>query len=271
MRLPVTLVCAATAILGIATGSARADGSVALDEGSSPTPTTDPNAATATAGEKPVEYGVGIRFRNVRIPKAQLELFLERAGDDGSSTLGTGIEFIRRRGNVELQLSFETEAIKPGSGIWIESGKNLAAGDVADYVLPVANQDKQLKWYTLEFTFLNHAPINKYVSIRYGGGAGIGIVAGRLDHLNMQCAGTGATNDNPTPCEPAQFGGSGNAPCEEDGTACGTLVKYNIPPVFPVINAIIGAQIKPTEKMTINIEGGIRTFLFFGISGAYFF
>ena len=56
----------------------------------------------------------------------------------------------------------------------IESGKNIAAGDVADYVLPENNQDSQLKWYTLEFTFLNHAPINKYVSIRYGGGAGIG-------------------------------------------------------------------------------------------------
>lgn len=271
MRLPVTLVCAATALsLGITSGLARADGSAALDDGKA-SPTGEPSATAAADGEKPVEYGVGLRLRNVRVPKAELELFLERAGDDGSSTLGTGIEFIRRRGNVELQLSFETEAIKPGSGIWIESGKNIGNGDVADYVLPENNQSSQLKWYTLEFTFLNHAPINKYLSIRYGGGAGIGIVAGRLEHLNMACAGTGASNDDPTNCEPSQFGGGGNAPCEEDGTTCGTIVKYNIPPVFPVINAIIGAQIKPTDKMTINIEGGIRTFLFFGISGAYFF
>jgi hypothetical protein len=266
------LVCAATALsLAAAAGSARADGSAALDEGKAPPPGADPTAATATTGEKPVEYGVGLRFRNVRVPKGELELFVERAGDGGSSTLGTGLEFIRRRGNVELQLSLETEAIKPGGGIWIESGKNIASGDVADYVLPEKFQDKQLKWYTIEFTFLNHAPINKYVSIRYGGGAGIGIVSGRLDHLNMVCAGTGATNENPTACEPQQFGGHGTASCEEDGTNCGTLVKYNIPPVFPVINAIIGAQIKPTEKMTINIEGGIRTFLFFGASAAYFF
>lgn len=271
MRLPVTLVCAATALsLVAATGAARADGGAALDDGKSPTG-ADPTSATASTGEKPVEYGVGLRLRNVRVPKGEIELFVERAGDSGSSTLGLGVDFIRRRGNVELQLGLESEAIKPGQGIWIESGKNIATGDVADYVLPETNQSAQLKWYTIEFTFLNHAPINKYLSVRYGGGAGIGIVAGRLEHLNMQCAGTGATNENPTPCEPSQFGGAGNAPCEEDGTTCGTIVKYNIPPVFPVINAIIGAQIKPTDKMTINIEGGIRTFLFFGMSAAYFF
>jgi len=38
-----------------------------------------------------------------------------------------------------------------------------------------------------------------------------------------------------------------------------------------VVNAIIGFQIKPTEKAVINIEGGIRTFPFFGFSGGYFF
>ncbi len=270
MRLPVSLVCSATAIaLVVASGSAHADGSAALDEGKPPS--GDPEAAATATGEKPIEYGVGLRLRNVRVPKGEIELFVERAGDSGSSTLGLGVDFIRRRGNVELQLGFETEAIKPGQGIWIDSGKNIGNGDVADYVLPEKNQSAQLKWYTIEFTFLNHAPINKYVSIRYGGGAGLGIVSGRLEHLNMICAGTGATNENPLPCEPAQFGGHGNAPCEEDGTTCGTVVKYNIPPVFPVVNAIIGAQFKPTDKMTINVEGGLRTFLFFGVSGAYFF
>jgi len=41
--------------------------------------------------------------------------------------------------------------------------------------------------------------------------------------------------------------------------------------VFPVVNAIVGVQIRPMPKATINIEGGIRTFLFFGLSGSYFF
>ena len=50
-----------------------------------------------------------------------------------------------------------------------------------------------------------------------------------------------------------------------------TQVKYSLPPVFPVVNAIIGLQIKPIEKLTINIETGIRTVPFFGITSAYFF
>jgi hypothetical protein len=218
-----------------------------------------------------VEYGVGFRLRSVHVPKGQVELFVERAGDNGSSTVGLGVDFIRRRGTVELQLGFEFERFNPGEGIWIESGNNVAAGDVADYVLPKANQEKPLGWFTLEFTFINHAKINKYLSFRYGGGAGLGIVLGELQHLNMVCAGTGATNDNPAACEPPTFGGTGNATCEEDGANCMTRVNYNLPPVFPVVNAIIGFQIKPIEKMTINIEGGIRTFLFFGTSAAYFF
>jgi hypothetical protein len=262
MRLPVTLVCSAAAVLISVTGTtAFADGSAALDDGKAAPATGEPGVA-ATAGEKPVEYGVGLRLRNVRIPKGEIELFLERAGDDGSSTLGLGVDFIRRRGNVELQLGLEYDKIRPGSGMWIESGKNIAAGDVADYVLP----DQNLAWFTIEFTFLNHAPINKYVSVRYGGGAGLGIVLGDLTHFNMVCNGTGATNENPQPCEPVRFGGQGQF---EEGTE--TLVKYNLPPVFPVVNAIIGLQIKPMEKLTINIEGGIRTFLFFGTSAAYFF
>lgn len=271
MRLPVALVCSATAIsLGVSSQLAHADGSAALDDGKA-APTTGEPGVAAAAGEKPVEYGVGFRLRNVRVPKGEIELFVERAGDSGSSTIGFGVDFIRRRGTVELQLGFEFERFNIGQGIWIESGKNIAAGDVADYVLPKDNQGKPLGWFTLEFTFLNHAPINKYLSFRYGGGAGLGIVLGELQHLNMLCAGTGASNDNPTACEPQTFGGSGTAPCEEDGPNCMTVVNYNLPPVFPVVNAILGLQIKPMEKMTINIEGGIRTFLFFGMSGAYFF
>jgi len=242
---------------------AHADGSAALDDGKAPPADGEPVAPGTTTGEKPVEYGVGIRLRNVRIPKAELELFLERAGDDGSSTLGLGVEFIRRRGNVELQLGFEYEKIKPGSGVWIESGKNVAT-DAADFVLP----DQNLGWFTIEFTFLNHAPINKYLSVRYGGGAGIGVITGELQHYNILCA-AGATNDVPEPgCAPndPRFNGTGRF---EEGTE--TLVSYNLPPVFPVVNAIIGLQIKPTDKMTINIEGGLRTFLFFGASAAYFF
>jgi hypothetical protein len=216
------------------------------------------------SGEKEVEWGIGIRLRNVRIPKGEIELFVARAGDTGASNVGFGLDFTRRRGNVELQLGFEFEHINPGEGAWIESGKNVAAGDEADYVVTPEHAGENLGWVTAEFTFLNHAPINKNIAIRYGGGAGIGIVTGNLRHYNIVCH--GATNDMPEPgCTPPRFNGQGTY---SEGTE--TLDKYNLPPVFPVVNAIIGVQFRPTEKMTINLEGGIRTFLFFGLSASYF-
>ncbi|MBX3154545.1 MAG: hypothetical protein KF773_01000 [Deltaproteobacteria bacterium] len=242
----------------------------ALDDGKSASPNTDSTLTPpGMAPDKEVEYGIGIRVRNVRVPKGELELFLERAGDTGASNLGFGIDLTRRRGNVELQLGIEFEHINPGEGVWIESGKNVAAGDEADYVLSPehAPRGENLGWLTFEFTFLNHAPITKNISIRYGAGAGIGLVYGNLYHHNITCV--GATNDMPDPgCKPMRFGGRG---IDTDGAAAAGTAKYNLPPVFPVVNAIIGVQLKPFDKMTVNIEGGIRTFLFFGMSSSYFF
>jgi hypothetical protein len=240
----------------------------ALDDGSAPAPASTDVADAAAPKEAPVEYGVGLRLRGVFLPKAEIELFVERAGDNGSKALGLGIELTRRRGNVELQLGIEFEGFNPGEGVWIESGKDVANGDPVDVVLARGDQPKPLGWVTFEFTFLNHAPITKNVSIRYGGGAGLGIVTGELRHYDMFC--NGATNEMPSPgCEPPvpPFNGSGSF----ENNANQNPVAYNLPPVFPVVNAIIGVQIKPIEKMTINIEGGLRTFLFFGVSSSYFF
>jgi hypothetical protein len=224
-------------------------------------------AAPPAPAEPPVEYGVGLRIRGVFLPKSEVELFVERAGDNGSKTLGFGIELSRRRGNVELQLGIELEGFNPGRGVWIERGKNVALGDPADVVLGRDDvKENKLGWITFEFTFLNHSPITKNLAIRYGGGAGIGIVRGELLHYDVFC--NGATNENVSPgCEPPVPPFNGTASFEADPTP----KAYDLPPVFPVVNAIIGLQYKPIEKLTINVEGGIRTFLFFGVSSSYFF
>jgi len=255
------------------TGSAAAGPAGGDDKAASPAASGAPAAAEASAGEKPVEYGVGLRLRNVRAPKGLLQLFVERA-PGGISSVGFGVDLTRRRGNSELQLGFEYEHLQPAEGVWIQSNTDVATpnptttGDEADYIVaPKHNNGKSLGWFTIEFTFLNHAEINKSFAIRYGGGAGIGVVTGELGRYNIICA-PGATNDAPEPgCVPMAFGGTG-MPSPDGGDA---IVKYNLPPVFPVVNAIVGLQIRPAPKAEINIEGGIRTFPFFGISGGYFF
>ncbi len=214
-----------------------------------------------------VHYGVGVRFRSVHAPKSFIEVGVDRAAG-GASNLGFGLEVTRRRNNSELQLSMEFEHITPKEGVWIAKGDNVAAGDEADWLLEpkhAPNGDK-LGWVTFEFTYLKHTPITKQIALRYGGGAGLGVITGKLWRYDVPC--NGATNDNPEPgCKPAQLfptesGTSGNS----RGPA-----EYNTPPVFPVINAIIGLQFRPVDQWTINVEGGFRTFLFFGVSTSYFF
>jgi len=231
----------------------------------SPAPTAPADPAPPS-GETPVEFGVGLRLRSVWVPKAVLELFIERAAG-GARNNGIGVDLTRRRGTTELQLGFEYEHINVGQGVWINKGDNVAAGDEADYVLGPGpdGSGHQLGWFTIEFTFLNHAEINKTFAVRYGGGIGLGILAGELDHYNIICV--NATNATPEPgCVPPGFGGQG---MYTEGTE--TKVAYSLPPVFPVVNAILGLQIKPTRHMTINIEGGIRTLPFVGVSSSVFF
>jgi hypothetical protein len=249
-------------LLGLATGTALAQ--PALDEGK-PEPTTAPTASPTsldTAGPKP-EFGIDLRLRQVFVPKGLLELFVARSAG-GASNTGIGVDLVRRRGTLELQLGFEFEHIEVAEGVWINKGDNVAGGDEADYILSADRAGSALGWFTIEFTFLNHAVINKMLAIRYGGGAGLGILTGELQKYDVQCI--GATNDTPEPgCKPNTLpGGLG---VDADGAP----EAYELPPVFPVVNAIIGLQIKPVPKAVINIETGIRTIPFVGVSAGYFF
>ena len=227
---------------------------------------SDPRCQALGLGAKAdePEYGVGVRLRSVWVPKAILELFVDRAAG-GAHNYGIGVDLSRRRGTTELQLGFEFEHINVGQGVWINRGDNVATGDEADYVLGPSAAGHQFGWFTVEFTFLNHAEINKTFAVRYGAGLGLGIMTGEVDHYNIICH--GATNAAPEPgCVPPRFSGNGTYSEGQE-----TLVPYNLPPVFPVVNAILGLQIRPTDKLTINVEGGIRTMPFVGVSSSMFF
>jgi hypothetical protein len=278
MRLASPAICLVLLVsTTVLTGSAHAG--PALDDAATkrPASTTDEPDCAASPGDprcpapgdaSEVEYGVGVRLRSVWVPKALLELFVERSAG-GSQNFGFGVDLSRRRGSTELQIGLEYERINVGQGVWINSGDNVAAGDEADYVLgpdSTTGSGKQFGWFTLEFTFLNHAEITKWLAVRYGGGLGLGVLIGEIDHYNIICA-AGATTAAPEPgCVPMRFNGTG---AYSEGQA--TLVKYDLPPVFPVVNAIIGLQLRASERVTINIEGGIRTIPFLGTSASVFF
>ncbi len=244
----------------------------ALDDDKKGSPTTANSAETPappSSDEEPVDYGIGIRLRSVYVPSALMGLFVAVTAG-GAQDYGIGGEIIRRRGQTELQLGFEFEHISPSEGVYIERGKQVPT-DESDYILNPSHSGNQLGWFTIDFTFVNHVAITKQLNFRYGGGAGIGIITGELDHYNIQCA-AGSSNNNVDPgCIPPGFKGASGQPGQGMFSDDGSQKKYDLPPVFPVVNAIIGLQFKPTPSITLNLEGGIRTLPFIGFSGAFFF
>jgi hypothetical protein len=218
----------------------------ALDDDAAAT-TTDPTVTDPSTGvvAEEARFGVGIRLRNVRMPRGLIELFVERAAT-GTSNFGFGLELIRRKGDFEFQVGFEYESIDGDSGIWIDKGESIPQDDV-DFV-----EFKNFGWFTFEVTFLNHTKLAKQVALRYGGGAGLGIFKGSVNYTDYMCTTSSTDSCNPLP------GGETNQ-------------EYDIPPVFPVINAIIGLQFRPVENLVVNVEAGIRTALFFGTGISYYF
>ena len=227
--------------LGLEMGEAQAQAVLSDD----PAAAALPGAPVTVTAEPETEWGLGIRLRNVRLPQGLVELFVDKA-TGGGSDLGFGVDLVRRKANFEVQLGVEYEKLSMDSGIWIESGKPIPENE-ADFV-----EFDNFGWFTLEATFLFHTPITKNLAIRYGAGAGVGVLFGEVTHVDRGC-----TSSDPTSCTTETNGGQ--------------KIAYDLPPVMPVLNAVIGLQIRPLEKMTINIEGGIRTLPFFGASGTYFF
>ena len=245
--------------------------SAALDDSTKPTRTTDPTAApdtTVTASDK-VQYGVDLRLRSVWIPQAMVDLFVQQSAG-GASNTGFGADFVRRRGNTELLFGFEYEHITPASGVWVEKKGPTDDPRSADYILSPDEAQESLGWFSVEFTFVNNVPINKYVAFRYGGGAGLGIITGGLKRWDVECSGAAMPGLG---CTPPSVNSQGTAtPVRDDGGGAElTPQEYSLPPVFPVVTGLVGFQFKPSPKAVINLEGGIRTIPFIGLSAGYLF
>jgi hypothetical protein len=260
-RLDSNLIAAAIGAIALVGMVRTAAAQAALDDDDDSTSTT-PAREGVTDPSQETHVGVGLRIRDAMVPQGMVQLFVTKASGS-SSELGTGLEVVRRKGNFEVQFGLERDPIFIKPGLWIDKGDTLPQ-DEPDFV----EFDKAgyfsggtFGWYTAEVTFLNHSPITKWLAIRYGGGAGIGLITGKVRRTDYQCAGT---NDNPDPCHestnPADTNTGGNA-----------RNPYDIPPVMLVVNAIIGVQLRPVDNIFINVEAGLRTIPFFGTSFGYYF
>jgi hypothetical protein len=192
------------------------------------------------------ELGVGLRLRNVRIPRSLLELFVEQAAGGGSH-LGIGAEFVRHKDNFEITVGIEYDSLAAGDGVWVDKGESIPQ-DTADRV-----EFDGFSWITIDAAFIWHSKVHEKVALRYGAGIGLGFIRGEVLRTDVVC-----TTSDPSSCR-NQPGGMVREP--EDA----------IPPVFPVVNLLAGVQIRPVEKVAINLEVGIRTLPYLGTTITYFF
>ncbi|HET6610611.1 MAG TPA: hypothetical protein VFG83_01415 [Kofleriaceae bacterium] len=210
-----------------------------------------PARADETTDEPAVDYGVGLRLRQVYVPEALIELFVEDASS-GVSHTGFGGEVIRRHGNFELSLGIEYEHINPDDGLWLEKGDTPGEpGESPDFV-----EFDGFGWVDADVTFAWHKPINDVLAFRYGAGFGLGIIFGDVLQTDTLCQPGGNINS----CDPVESGAQGQYKDNAD-----------LPPVFPVINLLAGLQLRPVENLTIDIEVGLRSVAYAGTTVAYYF
>jgi len=257
MRANIRTIQAIFATLALATmaGVAAADsGVVAAADGAAMADDDDDDggggaATTPTASEdvddpNATHWGVGLRLRYTFIPTGMIELFVERA-EGGFSHPGFGVEAIRRKGDFEIAFGFEYENLSGNPGYWIDKNEAIPA-DEPDYL-----EYKNFSWFTLDASFIWHAKLAEMVSLRYGAGLGLGIIRGDVLRSDARC-----TTSDLASCTVYN-------PRRDPETA--------VPPVFPVINMLLGVQINPVKNLAINLEGGMHTVFYFGTTMAYFF
>lgn len=212
----------------------------------------DSPAVTASAQAEPgASLGIGLRVRQIFMPKAMIELFVEEMPGTTSQT-GFGLEFIREKGNFAFVLGVEYESLAAAEGLWLDKGDSLDRGDEPDLV-----EFEDFGWVGVDATFLWQSRLTSWFALRYGAGIGIGYFLGEVLRSDRACP--------DGELDLAQCGPS-PAPSMADRTP-----EDDIPPVFPIINVVLGAQFRPIENIAINIEGGLRTVPFVGTSVAYMF
>jgi hypothetical protein len=194
------------------------------------------------------KLGLGVRMRYIHVPHQVLDLFVERSAGSGSHP-GFGLEFIREKGDMVFTIGLEYESIAPKSGVYIDKGDTIPE-DPVDYV-----EFDDFTWVTLDFSFIGQRTLGtKYLALRYGAGLGIGYIMGDVLRTDYLCSSEDVSS------------------CQQDPAAENVETPdEDIPPLFPVLNVLLGIQIRPLDNVAINIEGGIRTVPFVGTSVALLF
>lgn len=199
-----------------------------------------PALADGDADEKledtKTRWGFGAKVRRAWVTPYIQQLFMEDT--PGTATLdGAGFDFNRRKGGTEVVFGFGYDRLFAKEGYYVEKGGMATAPGDVDYVT-----FRKPRWWTVELTVINHVRIHKFAELRFGGGIGLGIVRGAVRKTDAVC-----TTDNL------------KSDCMIDPMAVEVDQKADIPPVLPVVNALIGFQIRPFDFLHLHVDAGLHT------------
>lgn len=242
-----------------------------------PAATTTTEAEEEDTRPKDLFYGMGARMRWVSIPKWMLNLFTEE--NQSLSSYHAGVEFFRRRTDMDFILGLSFQKMSPGDGNWLGKGEDPA--EKTDFV-----QFRDFNMISLDGAFVWRQTFSPYFGIHYGAGIGVALVTGKI----LRTSSTGCTSTNLgdlTMCRPlgvtCNAGGCSEKDLADTEVKGGKAVdepgdpsRYkdgNVPPVIPIVNVLGGIDVMHPDIKGLNlrIEGGFFNAFFLGGALMYAF
>jgi hypothetical protein len=243
---------------------------------------TPPQVVEVTSGSEQAEYGVGLRARYISVPKWYLNAFTDESVPLSSAAFGG--EFTLRRGpDFDWVFGVEYAFASPPDGNWLGNGKD--AGSKTDYVhfdnFGLVSIDAMAMW---------NKRFSRWFTLTYGAGLGVAIPTGKLIRASSAKNGVQDADCDPdhldtASCHPPGCGADGVCTDAElaameanpkDGQSdpeapAAAYESSDIPPVLPVIQAMIGARFTLSRHFEVRVEGGFHDYLFVGSTGQYLF
>jgi hypothetical protein len=203
-----------------------------------------PRAASADDKESDaerVEWGFGAQARQLHAHVWTQKRFVEDTPGEAHEN-GVAIEFTRRTKQIEFVFALGYDELDGRDGYYLELGEDPTMPGTVSYL-----DFQELSAITVEGTIVGHAQIHKILSLRYGAGLGLGIIRGQVLQTDMICSSDRIQED-----------------CVDDPNGEKQETPADIPPVVPVVNILVGVELRPVKPIAVHLDVGIHTVPFIG-------
>jgi len=241
---------------------------------SAQTPATQVTASSAPAG-----VGLGVRARYITVPEFFLGMFTDESVALHSAAFGAEVSW-RREPDFDWVFGVEYAFASPPDGNWLGNGKDPRTK--TDFV-----HFDNFGFITIDATAVWRTQFTPVFALTYGAGLGAAIVTGSMTRASATgCNGDNLENTeecNPPSCGPDGCSaeelaamrdtpvGPGDEVYDPEEPPFEAFEEEDIPPVLPVVHALVGLHITPHPSFEIRVDGGFHNAFFLGTALQYMF